>query len=242
MSSNQQTYKIPSTQELVTLSAMTLQDEKVRLSNTNYIMSMISIINRRIQENTPENLAIDIGEYPLTDLQYLIYQLRILTYGPIYDLSFTCPSCGNQVKDQVDLNELQLKDTNSELHFDIGPLPVSKDVLSCKLMSARDFVRVAEETDNIRVKYPDYEGDPSMTLMYAAKIESVNKKKLPGYQLNDYVDNMHARDALYFDRKYAEIADGGLDLQRSVRCPSCGSIVPYELPITEEFWTPSDLD
>lgn len=244
MSSIQESYQIPSSGEHITLRAMTLQEEKIRLSSNYFIRTLINIINRCIVENNNDlsDLKIDIGNYPLSDLQYLMYKLRIITYGPNYSLKFTCNHCNHPITTQVNLDELKLKlPKTTEPQFDIGPLPVSQDVIQCKLLTSREFLQISEDSESFKQKYPDYEGDPEISYTYAYKMISVNNQRMPSHSLMKYVNEMHAKDALYFDREYGSLTDSGLDLVQTTTCPHCGNSLVYNLPVTEEFWTPSNL-
>ena len=58
--------------------------------------------------------------------------------------------------------------------------------------------------------------------------------------LQEYIENLHARDYQYFSSKYESLVDGfGIDKLITVKCDKCNSESVTELPMTSEFFGPS---
>lgn len=222
----------------ITLRAMTTLEEKMRLASIGTTNVIPNLIKACIVE--PKNL--DVNKLKLADLQFLIYKLRIITYGEDYKISLRCLECGNQFDVTINLDEIPVKmaDETYTEPFEIGPLPVSGDMLSCRILSSGDYIEIEKEARRIRSKFPNYVGDPEFILSYLYKIEKVNGEEIPYAMLQSYVENMHARDMRYFDSKYNQKVDSvGMDLEMTRVCPICSVDVNFVLPITSEFFRPT---
>lgn len=240
----QETFELPSNGVLykdcgipsnITLRAMNALDEKRRLASTG-----MRTIPELIKSCIVNDKQIDTYKLKLFDLQYLMYKLRIITYGSDYKIRVSCPKCGHDHEITVNLDDIsvnKLSDNFTE-PFEIGELPVSKDIITCRLMTAEDYINMETEAKRIRSKFPDYVGDPEFILSYKYKIVTINGESKP-QSIQSYIENMHARDMRYFDSKYSEIADSlGMDLNMIDICPSCGEDINYTIPVTSEFFRP----
>lgn len=220
----------------VTLRAMTTLDEKRRLTTSGF-KSICNLINGCCVSP----IGFDSSELKLFDLQYLMYQERIITYGPDYKFSVKCPHCGATIESSVNLSMLPVKPVDAKFKepFDIT-LPVSGDVLSCKVLSMQDYMDIDSEAKRIKNKFPDYEGDPDFILGYVFRICAINGDELPISQLQSYVETMHMKDTRAFDIQYNKVLeDVGLDTDIIIDCTSCGEEVEFGLPITDEFFRPT---
>ena len=222
--------------EEVTLRAMTTMDEKARLSGSG-LTSLVNLINSCVV--SPEGF--DARKLRLYDLQYLMYMLRVITYGSNYDVDAYCQNCERVVGTTIDIDTLeitQMEDTYTE-PFSIGPLPVSGDILECQTLSIGDLINIDKEAKRILAKHKDYVGDPEFILGYKYIIAKVNGEELPDFKRQQYVENMNAQDLMYFDSIYGQLAgDCGLNTTVTIDCPQCGAPVTFTLPINEEFFRP----
>lgn len=220
----------------VVLRAMTTMDEKTRLSSSG-LTSVVNLLNNCVV--SPENF--NANELKMFDIEFLLYKLRIVTYGNIYKVRAYCDHCGKFVDIDVDLDKLEVKTVPDDFDepFDIGKLPVSGDKIECRILSIADSIEMAKESQKILNKYKDYEGDPSFVLSYKYMIYSVNGEILPDFKKQAYVENMHAMDLRYLDEVYGGMAnDFGLDTLIDTECPICGNPLLFELPINDEFFRP----
>jgi len=224
----------------ITLRAMTTVDEKIRLSSSG-ITTMPNLVQSCIVE--PEK--IDVTQLKLFDLHFLMYKLRTITYGPIYKLQTFCPECGKRLDFNVNLDEIPVNPVKDDFKepFEIGPLPISKDVMSCQILSIADFISMEKEGKRLLNKFPDYVGDPEFLLGYAFKILKINSQELMPFQKAKYIEEMHARDMRFFDSKYDSFVNGiGMDLTKTDICTGCGKDINFTLSVTEEFFRPTYSD
>lgn len=220
----------------VTLRAMTTMDEKIRLSGTG-LNSLTSLIDACVVE--PENF--DSKKLKLFDLQFLMYKLRTITYGSNYKVSAYCDHCEKFVDINVNLDELEITnlDENYVEPFEVGPLPVSGDIITCKNLSVGDLINIDKEGKRILSKFKDYVGDPEFILGFKYLIVTVNGEVLPDFKKQQYVENMNAMDLRFLDLSYEKsVSNFGIDTFVIADCPSCGAPVEFSMPITDEFFRP----
>lgn len=220
----------------IVIRAMTTVEEKMRLAGTGFEV-IPNLIGACIV--SPEN--IDVSSLKLFDIQYLMYKLRTVTYGNDYHINLTCPHCGQSLDMHIDLDELDVVDVPEDFAepFEIGPLPVSGDTLTCKIPSIQEYLEVIKEAKRIKKKTPNYVGDPEFILTYQSQISKVNGETKEPFKLRQYVEQMHARDMRYLDSKYEELTSSfGLDTFIMHSCEHCGEDVTFDLPVTEEFFRP----
>lgn len=221
----------------ITLRAMTTIEEKMRLASTG-----ITVMPNIIKACLVDPINSDVHRWTLTDVQFAMYKLRTVTYGPDYKIQLVCPKCGHQFEVNINLDDLNVKELPDgfTMPFVIGPLPVSGDTLECKFLTIDDYETIEKEAKRILRKYPDYDGDPSIILSMQHRIEKINGESLLPAKLQQYIEKMHARDYQYFNSKYSEVSDSyGLDIYDMIEtCPRCGNDVTFDLPINEEFFRP----
>lgn len=243
----QETYEIPSrgkiygtsmvVPERITLRAMTALDEKLRLSSNNPFISVSKLVNNCMVDCD----QVDAARLKFFDLHFLMFKLRILTYGPEYRIKITCPSCGDRHDVTINLDELKCEYAPDDLvePMDIK-LPVSGTTVGVKFMEANDYLNISAEAQRIRTKFPDYEGDPEYIPSYMCKIVTVNGEELVPSKKQEFIENMHAKDLRVFDEKYAELTGKlGLDLGQVDVCPKCGHVLEYDVPMVREFFRPT---
>jgi len=242
----QETHEIPSRGILydgvpstLTLRAMDTLDEKRRLSGVGY-PAIADLINGCITDND----TVDARQLKLQDLQFLMYKLRIETYGPDYKLNLMCPNpkCYKTGEFTINLDTLPityLEDDFSE-PFLIEKLPKSGDIIEARLMSVSDYISLDNDVKRTLAKNKDYEGDPEIIIKPTYQIVKVNGEEIPSYKRQTYVEKMHAMDRRFFDCKYLEVFNSfGLDTQMVEICPVCGEEILFDLPVTDEFFRPT---
>lgn len=220
----------------ITMRAMTTVEEKMRLAGTNADI-LGSIIKACIVE--PEDF--DVKILKLQDVQYLMYRLRAITYGADYHINVDCPVCGKTNEITVNLDEIlvTLADENLVEPFEVT-LPVSGDIIEFNILSSGDYANIKKDANRIKAKMPAYVGNPEFMLNYQYKIKKVNGEELIPAKIQQYVENLHARDARAFDIEYDKVANKfGMDTVLSHTCDGCGEDFIYALPMTSEFFRPT---
>lgn len=227
--------KIPGVPATITLRAMSLLDEKKRLASSG-IRGLVNLINSCIIE--PE--GVDVGAFPRFDLDYAMIALRIISHGPMYKVSVTCPHCGKKHEEELNLSEIPMNNVDDDFsHIFEIKLPIKGDTLKVHILNFNEIEKLENEAQKVLAKFPNYEGNPSDVLEYIYKINEVNGEKMAYPMLKQYVENLSAADSIYFDQVYEEhIGSYGLDTRLTFLCESCGGTFERMLPINDEFFRP----
>ena len=222
----------------VEIRSMTTQEEKMRLGRQGFWKTMCSLLDAVIV--TPEGFETQYAT--LFDFYFLMYKMRIVSYGSKYKVNVTCPHCGKSSTITVDLDELETQYLSDEFvePFKIGPLPRSKDVLECRFMRVIDSINNEKKVKEILDNTPDYEGDPGLVLNIASKIQSINGEEKSPIEIQKYIEEMQAMDLAYFNQAYARITGQvGMKTLCKEDCPHCGEKVEFDLPFNSEFFRPT---
>lgn len=239
-------YKLPSNGKLygdsvpaeVTIRSMTTFEEKMRLGNQSFLKTMCQIIDSVVV--SPEEFNTQL--MTLFDFYFLMYKMRVVSYGPTYKVQVTCPHCGKVTTCKVDLDSLKVNYLEEEASepFDIGPLPRSKDTLQCRYLRVIDSINIERKAKEILKKYPEYVGDPSYILNRAAQIVSINGEEMNPIDVQKYVEEMNAMDSAYFRQAYDKIVEKvGMSTECSDICSECGEELLFDLPFNSEFFRPT---
>ena len=220
----------------VTLRAMTTMEEKQRLAGNGF-GSLINLIQSCVVD---ENVKVE--DLSMFDVLFLMYKLRIVTYGSDYKLYVVCPSCGEEVELVVNLDNLETiyADDDYTPNFIIDELPISHDKVEARLITAKDILEIEREGRKIKQKFPKYEGDPEYIARYVHKIVSINGETPVYAEVQNWVETLNARDLRQFDIEYAKI-DGKYGIQTEINeiCPKCGEEISRGMPVTSEFFRPT---
>lgn len=222
----------------------TTKEERIRLSsNENFLHTMAAMLNNCI--TTANGTTIDTKWFTEFDFIYTMYKARILSYGNIYKVSARCPHCGRTFVVETDLDKLKvlyLPDDFKE-PFEIGPLPMSKDILQLRLLRVNDNIEIEQEAKDILEEDKNYVGNPTINLTLEHIIMSINGKQLHRLDVRNYVDNLPAADYQYIRHKINNIK-AGLILDGVTDCTNkdCNAKVPYSLAVNSTFFRPEFAD
>lgn len=219
----------------VTVRPMTTKEEKML-----YTAKDATFIQKIVASCTtdPENL--DTNLLHPSDITYLLYMIREMTFGPNYKQSMQCPYCNLKQDIEIDITEM----TNYLLDFDEMEeafnitLPVNGDKLKLKLLSQGDMENISKEIKKLnregRLKDPEgYE----YVYRFAKIIESINGEEKEIRELVEYIDNLNLRD---FDaiKKALNSVKIGIDTTNIRVCKNCGEEVEvFGVTVPEFFRT-----
>lgn len=221
-----------------TLRAMTTLEEKMRLASSDGFKVIPQIIKACCVE--PEATP-DLKRLKIFDLQFLMYKLRVVTYGPEYEVTITCPHCGKVNKITIDLDTIPINEVPADFiePFEIGPLPINGDILGCRFVTTVDYDSLQRESKRILNKYPDYVGDPELVLKWNYILLTKNGNEMSAREIQPYIESLHAKDLRYLESKYDKLSTSfGLDLSMVESCSECENDIEFVLPMTSEFFRP----
>jgi hypothetical protein len=183
--------------------------------------------------------------YPLDDLipadkLYILFKIRILTYGQMYNQYIFCPYCNFEGSTEVDLDTLPCTELNEEeIKVPLRlTLPVSKDIVELKVLTESDYKFIKERANKLSRQYNKPFNQFERRLRFAKQILSVNGNKYDVFMAEKYYDSMHVKDVRYIDSALFSIKVG-YQSKLETRCPSCNRdiLVPFEM--TSEFLMPT---
>lgn len=241
-----ETYTLPSQGKIygvsfdptITLTSMTTNQEMRRLGQSDRPFKVMSEI---IDECIVEKLPISCYDMCTGDYQYLLHKLRVVTYGPDYKISTTCPYCGMSQVESINLDALEFAQYDeSVLQYLTFDLPTSKHRIEIGFQTPhiRDdiFTRVKE----MRARNAKLQGDPSFLLTLQSLIKTVDGQVLDVIQKEEFVSKLGMRDAnviLQYAQEFEKKV--GLNTDLIVTCNVCGFDYHTTFRETGEFFRPT---
>jgi hypothetical protein len=171
----------------------------------------------------------------LGDLNAVMVAARILGYGKDYEVNLSCPSCGQDVDQMVNLTELQMENEPEQgkiPQFKIV-LPVSKKEVTLKLLTRGDELRIEKEVKSLKKINGDV--DSETTTRLKSIIAAVDGDTTPS-AIWQFVDSMLVRDARYLREQYRQLVPD-VNFNIIVDC-ACGANQTARLPIGADFFWP----
>lgn len=170
----------------------------------------------------------------LSDRIAILIALRVYTFGPRYQVPYTCSGCGAVNKADVDLStDVREREGAPKI---VEPIEVSL-VDATKRVSLR-FLRGSDEATIAKSRKKDAPQDETVVRM-ALQLDKVDGEDLPNLDAKiafvralTIPDAMDIRDAL-------EKVEPGLDTRISPACSSCGEVNEMQMPMTPEFFRPT---
>ena len=137
--------------EDVTIRAITTREEKFLLGST-----ANDSVDEIIESCIVKPAGLKMADLILADTNYLLYRLRIHTYGPDYNISTICPNCGTTNNNKVNLNDFLVYELDDDFHepFDIE-LPMSEDTLTVRLLRKGDYDAIDNRARRLAKKSRD---------------------------------------------------------------------------------------
>ena len=245
----EKTYKIPSNgvfggPKMITLREMTTREEKIILGTKDF-----SVFERLVKSCTVESDGeIEFDKLHTSDIMYLIFMLRELTYGPEYSQKVKCPNCGREQEIIVNINEMKIDILSDE---DVRKL---KDGITVELstgdkvtihMISLGLSRQIDKTIKTRIKQGRVKDPQSfemmMRLAHSIDIESKEETDVDFTKIENkigYIDELRMRDLLLIQNA---LNDYNFGLNRNIyrECENCGEDMEVQGYIVPEFFHPS---
>lgn len=221
----------------IQLRSMTTAEEMRRMapSEHNY-ENLCSIIDDCLVKGP----AMSSYDMCLGDYQFLLYKLRLVTYGSEYPVDVTCPYCRFTNHEKINLDNLFVKTYTEEIDkYKTLVLPASKKKITLKMITPRmldtlnDKVREFKRKANTTV-------DSAVLYSISSVIDTIDGKKPNEAILEEFVRNLPMKDtnliANYSDKASSLI---GVDTEIIFRCGMCGLDHSTRIPMNSEFFRPA---
>lgn len=226
---------LPNVPKEITIRAIQRKDKKkILMSNADNIV--IALLQECIV--TPK----DFNVYELLpfEINYLIYRLRILSYGSTNTFNETCPYCGGKNDVNVNLNDIPIIEVpdNFKTTFNIGPLPISQAIITCKLLSEGEVIEIAKQAKD----FADVTGNKyaNLDMLWESRIISINGvDKISPLEKTTFLDGLTDLDSEYL-MEYYDAYNGNYGLQTKLHyiCDHCKGEVNSDMPSIYSFFRP----
>lgn len=221
------------------LRSMTTEEEMKRLGHSPNVYKMFSdIIDDCLVGEKP---GISVYDMCLGDYQYLLYKLRTVTYGPEYTIQTICPHCGTLNTVTINLESLNVRKYSEEINKAKElQLPVSKKLIKLKLQTPRMLDEVDKQTKELNKKSSDnIESAVLFNLM--SLIDTIDGVKYEDTKKEIFIRKLPMRDvSKILNAAKNLIKKLGIDTNVTCSCSACKQEYETSLPITGEFFGPSE--
>ena len=217
----------------ITLRGMTTKEEKILYA------SQGGDVFQKILKNCiidPED--IDVKKFIAADEIFLIMQLRMITYGPEYKVSATCPHCGRKEIYTIDLSDFDINYLPEDFEEPISvTLPRSKDKLELRILRNEDSDFIEKYAKKFAKQYNQSYAEVEYVCRMAKYIQTVNGQPMDFSDAKEYAENMMSMDSAKMWTVLNNILVG-VDTTVYVTC-GCGEEFEFNMPITSEFFRPT---
>lgn len=217
----------------IELHYMTAKHEDI-LTSTNLIQK--GLVLDKLIDALIATKGVKTADLLLGDLNAVMIASRILGYGKDYEVNLSCPSCGQEVEQTVNLTELTTENEPEDgtvPNFKIV-LPISKKEVTLKLLTRGDELKIEKEIKSLKKINGDV--DSETTTRLKSIILAVDGDSNPA-AVWSFVDNMLVRDARFLREQYKQIVPD-INFNVVVDCTSCGANQTARLPIGADFFWP----
>lgn len=221
----------------VVLSSMTTRHEMLRLSVTD---DSLKIMSQIIDDCLESDLGISSYDLCLGDFQYLMYMLRVVTFGTDYELIGRCPYCGFEQTTSIKLDELEVKEYDDSL-VDLLEIELPKSGAKVKLtlQTPRMLDRINARIKDYRRKHKDSEENPTILYNILYSIEEVDEEKLNSFELETWVKDLPLADTNALVNRIDLVNQKiGVDLGIDEVCKICGTVYRVPFRINQTFFRP----
>lgn len=222
----------------ITIRSLTTNEEQLLYGSTSE-----TTIDRIISNCIVEPKNFPLGDLLPADKMFILFKLRIISYGQDYNQMIFCPYCNYEGTAVLDLDQLpcdELDEDKIKVPLKLT-LPMSKDQIELKVLTEKDYKAIKERALKLSNKLSLPFGQVEHKLRFAKQIKSINGEKVDSFIAEKYYSEMHVRDVRYIESALNSIKlgyQGHIDMT----CPSCKHeiIVPFEM--TSEFLNPTFRD
>lgn len=222
----------------IELESMKTKHEMLRLSATEDDQKLIASI---IDDCTTSDNGISSYDMCLGDFQYMLYKLRVVTFGPEYELIGECPFCKFRQPLKVNLDEIKINSyDDSILELLDVELPMSKHKVKLTLQTPKSIDRINRKTKEYQKRHKDSNENPVIMYSILESIEEIDDEKPNIFTLEEFIKELPLADTNILLNRIDEINSKiGLDLYEEAQCKVCGTTYQVPFRITNEFFRPN---
>ena len=222
----------------IVLSSMTTRHEMLRLSTSEDSHKIMSQI---IDDCMESDAGISSYDLCLGDFQYLMFMLRVVTFGNEYELRGKCPFCGFEQSTKIHLDELEVHQYDDSLvELMEVELPRTEHKVKLTLQTPRMLDRINTKVKEYRRRHKDSDENPILLFNILASIEELDGEKPNAFKLEEWVKNLPLADTNTLINRIDLINTKiGIDLGVEGECKVCGTTYQVPFRINQTFFRPN---
>lgn len=225
----------------IKLRSMTTNEEMKRLNHSDRPYKTMAEI---IDDCLVTKLPISSYDMCLGDYQFLLHRLRIVTYGPDYALSCTCPLCTSQTVDTINLEDMQVNQLTDDLYESLRKyfefdLPRSKSHISIRLQTPHMIDDVNLAVKDFKKRASLFQGDSAILFTLKSLIREIDYETPDPLKVESWIQNLPMMDTNYILKAAQRLNESiGISTDVDVTCDVCG--LDYKAPfrINGNFFGP----
>ena len=221
----------------IKLRSMTTNEEMKRLRPSDRPYKVMADI---IDDCLVEKPGISAYDMCLGDFQFLLYKLRIVTYGEEYKVVCKCPFCLSNSTETIDLDSLPVLEYTDELENQLEfELPKTKHSIRLKMQTPRMMDDIELKSKEFAKKAKQFDGDSAFLFSLKEQIELVDGEAPDPIFVEQWIRELPAADANYIKRKAQKLANAiGVENKLEVVCDVCGMSYDSSFRVAEDFFDP----
>ena len=223
----------------IKIRSMTTEEEMKRLSKTDSPYKMLSEI---IDDCLVVKPGINTYDMCVADYQFLLHRLRVVTYGPEYDVVNTCIYCGCENQDTINLDDLGVNEYTPEYEtYREFVLPKSGSTIRLRPQTPRMLDNVNARVKEARKKFKgDNFTDPTLIYLLMELIETIDGESPNPGEIELWLRQLPMADTNTIIQHADKMNDSiGVDIELQCDCDICGLSFKTALRTTSEFFRPA---
>lgn len=221
---------------------MMVSDQKY-LAGSN--QSASSAINQLIQRTITSPDSFDVSKLTLPDTLYLLFKLRVLSYGKDYKFRTKCPECGKKIEVYLDLSELPVEILDDDYQEKMTVvLPNRGDKVYTRILYNEDMEEISKELKRRKRRNPDDDSEYSLRISQSIQkieLKSANqdgKKELTSQsEIERYVNSLTHLDASAIIAARDSVSYG-ISPTIEYICPECREYIDISVQFSDGFFRP----
>lgn len=201
-------------------------------------------LQQLLQRTITSPAEFNVANLTLSDTLFLLFKLRILSYGNNYSFRSRCPECGQRITINLNLPELPVEMLDEDYQERlIVELPHRGDTVYTRLLTNKDMEDIEKELKRRRRKNED-EVDYVLRIMQSIEkieLKTPNKdgKSVLTHPLDieKYINSLTDLDARAINATRDSIRYGITPTVEYI-CPECGEYIDVNVQFSGDFFRP----
>ena len=208
---------------------ITVQEEKILATGGEAVID--KILRKVIKSD------INIEELTPGDESFILVWLRLNSYFDDYSVELLCPACKSEFKTIVKVSKFpvyQLKEGIEEPY----ELEVAGVKVGLRFLRRKD----EKELEEIKKKLLKTKSDLSDLYLYryAKAIHTIDGQEVKFSQAMSFLGSLTGKEMVKI-RKALNDMKHGVEPVLEVKCKNCSAVSKFDIPLTAEFFLPSEL-